>query len=606
MTKKELRKLILPFAVLVVCGLFVLFERLGVILKEQPANEFPPLVFTEAVVSNPECLIVYDANNEHSVESFEIMKFVLSDMKVTYDSCQPEAFLTEQLKDYHVVILAMEDWSLLGEKMFDIVEWVEAGGNMMNTITPYPNSTFRAVATYMGIENGGYEYGSITGIHVLEGSMVGANEDIYFNLYEEPIDISLSLTVAKEAEVYIRSEDDTIPLLWSNDYGDGRFVIINEGFSDKYKRGILSTAYSLLEDVCIYPVINGSAFYLDDFPAPVPLGEGEYIQRDYGIDIDTFYSVVWWPRVLSWYDKYGIKYTGVVIELYSDNVEGPYERNELADKFESYGNMLLNCDGEIGFHGYNHMPLCIDGIDDERLFADYKLWPSEEGIIEAMTELREFCSQLYPKVKFKVYVPPSNIISDAGIEALKKACPDINVIAGTFLEDSESNVYEQEFMVDERGIVHTPRIISGCVFDDYSRLTVISELNFHYVQNHFTHPDDVLDEERGAALGWEQLADNWEAYIQWVAESAPSIRNMTGSELGQAVVRYVNLSLLRTVEEDGIRVKIGGFSGEAYFMMRLNEGSIGETTNCTVEHITGDIYLVLATADEIFIEINHN
>ncbi len=603
MTKKELRKLILPFMVLVVCGLFVLFERLGVILKEQPANEFPPLVFSDAVVSEPECLIIYDAKNEHSLESFEMMGFVLSDMKIGYDSCEPDTFLPEQLKDYRTVILAMEDWSLLGERMFDIVDWVEDGGAMMNTITPYPNSTFRAVSTYMGVENGGYEYAAIMGINILAGSMVGANEDTSFILSEEPVEVSLSVGLTDDTEVYIRSEDNSIPLLWAKKHGEGRFVVLNESFMDKYKRGVLSTAYSLLDEVCIYPVINGSAFYLDDFPSPVPQGDGNYIERDYGIDINTFYSVVWWPRVLSWYDKYGIKYTGVVIEHYSDNVEGPYDRNELADQFETYGNMLLNCDGEIGFHGYNHMPLCIEGVDEDRLFADYVLWPSEDAIIGAMSELREFCTQLYPKVKFKVYVPPSNIISDAGIEALKKGCPDVNVIAGTFLPDLESNVYEQEFMVDERGIIHTPRVISGCVFDDYSRLTALSELNFHYVQNHFTHPDDVLDEARGASLGWEKLAENWEGYIQWIQTSAPGIRNMTGSELGQAVVRYVNLSLERNVQEDGIRVKIGGFSGEAYFMMRMNEGTIGETQNCSIRHITGDLYLVFADADEIFIEI---
>ena len=41
-------------------------------------------------------------------------------------------------------------------------------------------------------------------------------------------------------------------------------------------------------DVGVYPVINGSVFYLDDFPSPVPSGDGTYVKRDYGTSIAGF------------------------------------------------------------------------------------------------------------------------------------------------------------------------------------------------------------------------------------------------------------------------------------------------------------------------------
>ena len=46
-------------------------------------------------------------------------------------------------------------------------------------------------------------------------------------------------------------------------------------------RGFYAASYSLLTDVGVYPVINGSAFYLDDFPSPVPEGDATYVKRDY-------------------------------------------------------------------------------------------------------------------------------------------------------------------------------------------------------------------------------------------------------------------------------------------------------------------------------------
>ena len=34
---------------------------------------------------------------------------------------------------------------------------------------------------------------------------------------------------------------------------------------------LFAASYSLLTDVGVYPVINGSVFYLDDFPSPVQM-----------------------------------------------------------------------------------------------------------------------------------------------------------------------------------------------------------------------------------------------------------------------------------------------------------------------------------------------
>ena len=50
----------------------------------------------------------------------------------------------------------------------------------------------------------------------------------------------------------------------------GKFVVDNFGLYEKVVRGFYAASYSLLTDVGVYPVINGSAFYLDDFPSPVP------------------------------------------------------------------------------------------------------------------------------------------------------------------------------------------------------------------------------------------------------------------------------------------------------------------------------------------------
>ena len=84
---------------------------------------------------------------------------------------------------------------------------------------------------------------------------------------------------------------------------------------------ILRFGVQLLGSATAYPVINSAAFYLDDFPSPVPSGNGKYIKRDYNMSIAEFYSQVWWPDLVRLAERYGIRFTGVMIENYGDDTK---------------------------------------------------------------------------------------------------------------------------------------------------------------------------------------------------------------------------------------------------------------------------------------------
>ena len=71
------------------------------------------------------------------------------------------------------------------------------------------------------------------------------------------------LELSEKAQVYAwAKEPGGIPLIWENAYGDGKFVVDNFGLYEKAVRGFYAASYSLLTDIGVYPVINGSAFYL--------------------------------------------------------------------------------------------------------------------------------------------------------------------------------------------------------------------------------------------------------------------------------------------------------------------------------------------------------
>lgn len=298
-------------------------------------------------------------------------------------------------------------------------------------------------------------------------------------------------------------------------------------------------------------------------------------------------------------DKYGIKYTGLAIECYNDDVDGTTNSSPDTETFLYFGNMLLRKGGEIGYHGFNHQPLCLGNKDYKDIY-DYKTWDSPLAMKKAFTHLTDLCDELFPDVGMSVYVPPSNLLADEGKEMLLKEFPQIKTLSGIYLPDDVLDFcLLQEYDVDENGIVDQPRIISGCDIDDFMTMGAMSELNYHYVNNHFTHPDDALDVERGAELGWKELKKRFDNYLNWLYTSAPNLRNFTGTEFSAAVQRYVALSPESEVFEDKMVLNIGNFYDDAQFMVRFNNKEPDKVKGGKLTHLTGDLYILEANKDTV-------
>ena len=192
------------------------------------------------------------------------------------------------------------------------------------------------------------------------------------------------------------------------------------------------------------------------------------------------------------------------------------------------------------------------------------------------------------------------------IEPLKKALGKFRITGMTVYQVLGCGVQHgtQEFEVADDGIVEQPRIISGAILDDYMQMAALSELNMHFVNSHFMHPDDLLDKDRGAALGWEKLRARLDEYMTWMNESAPSLRNLTGSELAGAVQRYGALTVDKEITDQEIRIHLGNFYDEAYLMVRINDGTPGQVTGGELTNVTGNLYLLHAQESEVVIERN--
>ena len=450
----------------------------------------------------------------------------------------------------------------------------------------------------MGITDSDYGNVLVDKIYIDDDFMIGGGRS-----YQIPdaYDSAWEVSVGETAKVYAWADDEKkVPLIWENSYGKGKFVVDNFGLCEKATRGFFAASYSLLTDVMVYPVLNGSVFYLDDFPSPVPSGDGTYIKRDYGLSIKEFYTNIWWPDMLDMAEEHGVKYTGVIIDNYEDDVSGDVVEQEDVQRFQYFGNMLLHQGGELGYHGYNHQPLSLSNVDYANILP-YKTWESYDAMKKAMAELIRFGKEMFPGTELSVYVPPSNVLSDEGREMIVKEFPEIRTIASNYFVGDMA--YTQEFEAAEDGIVEQPRIISGAVIDDYMELAAVSELNMHFVNTHFMHPDDLLDEDRGARLGWEKLKKRLDEYMDWLYTSAPCLRNLTASELSGAIQRYGALVIDKDVSDQELNLKLDNFYDEAYIMIRMNEGTPGNIEGGELTHITGNLYLLRAKEKSVKIEI---
>ncbi len=219
----------------------------------------------------------------------------------------------------------------------------------------------------------------------------------------------------------------------------------------------------------------------------------------------------------------------------------------------------------------------------------------------ATKEAIRFSKELFPALELKTYVPPSNVLSKEAREMLKDSFPQINTISGEYIDDI-FGLY-QEFGIGQDGLIDLPRIVSGYNLDETSCWTALSELNFHYINSHFIHPDDVFDIERSMGKTWEELRDGYGDYLKWLYEAAKGIRNMTAQQAAMAVQRYSNLSVKRTIQDDKYVIDIGGFYDEAWFLIRFSDRMPGYVDGGYIENISNGLYLLHALDDNVVITL---
>lgn len=614
MQSKTLLKMLVPFCILLTLLVILFMRNYGLQYASEPKDE---LLMDDAsyktVLQGAEesadaspyrmqpILVLADNAEVVSITLLENLTYTLDRMRLPYTVEDVTAFDDIPLNEYTQVIVTFPFFEHLAGGLFTLCDWVRAGGSLLFAAQPEWSIEFTTMAAKLGVINESFSYDSYSGIRFVtdfmpcvEGRSFSADSfgDVFM-----PMRL---LNDGKTISHVVTNDAYAVPLLWERDYGEGRFIVNNNPlFRYAANYGYIASVISLLGDSCAYAVINGSAVFIDDFPAPVAQGYDERLYAQYGTSISEFYDSVWWADMLAFAEKYGLRYTGLLVETYNNQVEPPFTPEGGLNAYIIAGRKLFSVNGEIGYHGYNHQSLVLSGFDYEGEL-DYRKYASTDSMAAALLELARFGDELFPGYAYTVYVPPSNVLSEEARALIAQRLPQVRVISGTSASDSPV-YYVQDFDVGEDGIINVPRVSSGAMPDPLMDWRIYNELAMRFCFSHFVHPDDVLDEERGALLGWETLRSKLGEYFELV--DALGLRQMTASDLGGAVQRYCALRFDMKDTGDRIEIYCHGLLDAGWMLLRVRGRAPVSVTGGELSAVTSELYLLRADGSRVTITL---
>ena len=583
--------------------------------------------------NSPKCLIVFDGNDRESIEVKDNINYVLQSINVHTD-CQEIQISTDDedefkhkggndnedevlkisqennhsldfnekkysFSEFNEIIFCISDLAYMEINYDELYSWVENGGHVMFANGLEANEDLLEWSNLLGItDNSVPEVILAESLKFTSGIMVGA-EGREFSDDVINCDV-LDVNIDDLCKIHASTCDEEIPLLWEKKISNGSVIVCNAALlNSKADRGLIVATYCQFYPVYAYPVINAAVYCIDDCPAPIPAGYDENVLSQYGYTVSDYIANIWMPAMEKISEEYDIRFTTFTIQSYSDDVEGPFNDQDNIKSAKYYASLILNMGGEIGIPGYNHQPLVLEGFKNDEENAGYVEWPSVKKIVESVEAVKTYTESLADDLYVQAYIAPSNVISDEVLHELQNHFEDLRVYAGVYIGTPDQMV--QEFEVLNNGTVYCPRLTADMQMEDSEWWLQINELNYHYVESNFIHPDDILDEERSDGGDFSQMLSSYKSMIEW--NQKYGLKTSTISECGAAVQKYCNLNYSQTLDGNDLNIKVDGLIDNAYMMLRLNGKRIVSMKGGTYQKISDDVYVLEINDKDVSVKL---
>jgi len=532
-------------------------------------------------------LILYNSENRGSITTKDNLCRILKNIKKSYEIIDVKSNLKLDNNDYEGIVLAFESLNKITNIEY-LLDYVKDGGRLIFMKRAVTDENFYKIEKELGIIKnlGFYEaQGVKMNTNVLLGAEGFASESEFI------VNSSLNVELDKECKIDILSSDN-IPLLWERNLENGKIIFFNGTMlEEKSNRGLMMGILSLEKDGFIYPIVNSKLLYIDDFPAPIPQGRDTKIYEEFEKDIRSFYWDIWWRDILKYTKIYDYKITGLIIESYNNKVKPPFKikNNKNRKDFILFSKEILKSGGEIGIHGYNHQSLAKEGYIKQDL--GYNPWENKEDMIKSIEEVIRYAKSVLGDYEFRVYVPPSNVLSNEGREAIKVGMKNLKIISSVYNKDLYGDSYVQEFEKSKDEILEMPRFSYGYEYNEEQKWYIYNGITYIGIFSHFIHPDDILDYKRNNNKSWSELRDEFENLLKDVTTKFPWLKSQTVSNSGVKLTNYLECTPYMKYKENSIEIYCENFRPNYYMIIRTDR-KIKNHTGMNIKKIFEGVYLI--------------
>jgi len=488
-----------------------------------------------------------------------------------------------------------------------IRQFMESGGRVLFPAWNSPDDNLLEVFGVIKSFQEDIHYGLKTCVPVFPGLKEASSKSVVFS------SSFVKVKLNRDVQILLESEK-RMPLAWKVAYGKGQCMVFNSNLLWDYKFcGLLLQFTSMLNDYFLYTVFNAKVVFIDDFPAPIQDGTEFSIASNYdGRSYEEFYREIWWPDLKRMGNKYGFKYTCLVLGNYENSVNMPpaLVAPKTVENIKYFAKDIIKNGNELGLHGYNHASLLTAKYAKELKEIDYEPWHSIKDMEKSLSMLKKNLNEILGDFEPYTYVPPMNMLARVGKQAILNVFPSVKCFAGLgepFFD--EPGVLHQAPGQDPDfpGVYDLPRFTCETVYLKDKMFSVFSYLAAFGIFSHFIHPDDLLDPERSYNKPWAELCGDLNRIFAEVSNKCPFSRGMTAKEFTQEQLKILNLKVYSYQKADSIIIRYSKQPEESVFhYLRLNDGmNIESVENGRFHKIAeaGNLYLIEGTASPVKISL---
>jgi len=519
-------------------------------------------------------LVIEAPENKAAISSWNNLKKVLGKVKLNYMvmGSESDALPGElaKLGPQDLVILAMNDYAGLSCQS-RLVKFVADGGKVFLPVLGGDSPIILNLAGVVDVKGTLQTTDFRLRNPLFPGFELSSRKQL--DMRSE----SLSVTLDKNAQV-IAEDSHKLPLAWRFYFGKGQVVAVNSQLLlNANLSGLLLQLASLADDYFVTTIFNAKVVFIDDFPFPVPNGSEFVITSNYdGRSYEEFYRDIWWPQIKELAVKYHLRYTCLALGNYENSVKMPPIElsSKIKDGIRYYGMDIIKSGHELGIHGYNHAPLVLSANSAELKEINYLPWASEADMESSLRSLKRTLTECLGPREYFSYVPPMNMMSKAGKQAVLNVFPSVRCLAGLGDTTAAEPVLTQEIGADPDfpSVYALPRFSDGYLVRDNDMWDIYNNIAYFGLFSHFIHPDDLMDGERCGNKNWQELYESLDGTIGAISERFPWMRGMSAQEFVTERFRTEKIKVYASRSGGMITLKYEGGEGPLFHYLRLNDG----------------------------------